>query len=181
MKVCNFRERGMFLLLVNYVVHLSGFKNVTCKWLVLTSEITDEVSFGQRDQHLHLGPQMKQLWYSALLTGTSRGLNTGNVMIAAQRSDSQSNALTRSAIPAVSRQWYPVCHFPVGSNCFKLARKMCSSVPITAVVGVLYLFQILPIKETIIIVMTATELHLPCTPHQVVSWLCLHRYPQPHE
>ena len=27
----------------------------------LTSEITDEVSFGRRDQHLHLCPQMKQV------------------------------------------------------------------------------------------------------------------------
>ena len=28
----------------------------------LMSEITDKVSFGQRDQHLHLCPQMKQVW-----------------------------------------------------------------------------------------------------------------------
>ena len=27
----------------------------------LTSEITDEVSFGRRDHHLHLCPQMKQV------------------------------------------------------------------------------------------------------------------------
>ena len=28
----------------------------------LMSEITDEVSFGQWDQHLQLRPQMKQVW-----------------------------------------------------------------------------------------------------------------------
>ena len=39
----------------------------------LTSEITDEVSFGWQAQHLHLCPQMKQVWSSALLRGTSRG------------------------------------------------------------------------------------------------------------
>ena len=38
----------------------------------LTSEITDEVKFGQQDQHWHLCPQMKQVWYSTLLRGTSQ-------------------------------------------------------------------------------------------------------------
>ena len=28
----------------------------------LMSEITDKVVFGQLDQHLHLCPQMKQVW-----------------------------------------------------------------------------------------------------------------------
>ena len=38
----------------------------------LTSEITDDVSFGRKDHHLHLCSQLKQVWLSALLKGTSR-------------------------------------------------------------------------------------------------------------
>ena len=41
----------------------------------LMSEITDEDSFGRQDHHLHLCPQMKQAWESALLKSTSRETN----------------------------------------------------------------------------------------------------------
>ena len=37
----------------------------------LTSEITDEVSFGRRDHHLHILSQIKQVWSSALLKAMS--------------------------------------------------------------------------------------------------------------
>ena len=40
--------------------------------IVLTREITDEVSFDRRDHHLHPYPRMKQVWQSDLLKGTSR-------------------------------------------------------------------------------------------------------------
>ena len=40
--------------------------------IVLTSEITDEISFGQWDHHLHICPQMKQARQSALVKRTSR-------------------------------------------------------------------------------------------------------------
>ena len=49
----------------------------------LTSKITDEVSFGQSEQHLHVCPQMKQVWLSTLLKGTRRGTKRNNVTIAA--------------------------------------------------------------------------------------------------
>ena len=42
------------------------------KIIDLTSEITDKVSFCRQDHHLHLCPQMKQVWWSALLKDTSR-------------------------------------------------------------------------------------------------------------
>ena len=43
----------------------------------LTSETTDEVSFGRRDQHLHLCPQRKQVWQSIL---RKPAFVTGNVI-----------------------------------------------------------------------------------------------------
>ena len=58
-----------------------------------TFEITDEVRFGRRDQHLHLCPQMKQVWYSAMLKGFEHAMQS-------LPHNTESNALTRSAIPA---------------------------------------------------------------------------------
>ena len=40
----------------------------------LTSEITDEVSFGRRDHQLYLCPQMNQAWSSALLKAWHGGI-----------------------------------------------------------------------------------------------------------
>ena len=53
------------------LIRATGMPRVANSCLVLlmrvnktkqVSEITDEVSFGRRDQHLHLRPQMKQVW-----------------------------------------------------------------------------------------------------------------------
>ena len=40
--------------------------------IALMSEITDEISFGRQDHHLHLCPEIKQVWSSGLHKGTSR-------------------------------------------------------------------------------------------------------------
>ena len=69
-----------------------------------TSEISDDVSFGQQDHHLYLYPQMKQVWWKALLKDTS-WIQTHIFRLQVWRSRKMTNFSREKTVNCVTLVW----------------------------------------------------------------------------
>ena len=99
----------------------SGNNSVRCSWAshlhrlspcLYIYIITDEVSFGRRDEQSHLCSQMKQSWYRALLKGTNKPgfKHATQWLLHSEAIASPTHSQTRSAIPAYTFTM-PVPHY----------------------------------------------------------------------
>ena len=71
----------------------------------LTSEITDEVSFGWWDHHLHLCLQMKQVWNNAGCYGINNGCIS---MIKITNVSNENIQLSESQNETIPSPWFMV-------------------------------------------------------------------------